>query len=366
MKICFLAPSNSGHTIKWCNYFSEKGYEVHVVSFLPNEIENATVHFVDSGVSATSGDGSKLKYIFQSKKVKRIIKEICPDVISVHYASSYGAVAARAGVKDYYLSVWGSDIFEFPKKSFLHKILLKYSLKKAKCIFSTSHAMAKETKKYIKPNKDVFITPFGVKTDLFTPQKRNRTDTDFVVATVKSLAPVYGIDYLIKAVAIIKTQRKDIPLKVKIAGKGTHEQEYKDLAKQLGVEKDIDFLGFISQEEAANVYANADIAVIPSISESFGVSAVEAQSSGIPVIISDEAGLKEATSVGLSSIVVEKRNENQIASAVIDLYDNSTKRKEMGKRGREFVMSNYEYNSCFERIEEIFKENANDREIFIK
>lgn len=366
MKICFLAPSNSGHTIKWCDYFSKKGYEVHVVSFLPDKIENATVHFVDSGVSATAGDGAKLKYIFQSRKVKKIVKEIRPDVINVHYASSYGTVAARAGLKNYYLSVWGSDIFEFPKKSFLHKLLLKYSLKRAKCLFSTSNAMAEEAKKYVRKNKEIVITPFGVNVDLFTPEKRNKADTDFVVATVKTLSPIYGIEYLIKATAIIKKQRKDIPLKVKIAGKGTHEQAYKDLAKQLGLEKEIEFLGFISQAEAANVYANADVAVIPSIAESFGVSAVEAQSAGIPVVISNEDGLKEATSVGVSSIVVEKRNENEIANAVIELYDNSTKREEMGKRGREFVISKYEYNSCFEKIEEIFKKTLNDREIFIK
>ena len=50
MKICFIAPANNYHTIKWCNWFSERGHIIHVVSFVPGEIENANVHYIDPGV----------------------------------------------------------------------------------------------------------------------------------------------------------------------------------------------------------------------------------------------------------------------------------------------------------------------------
>ena len=70
----------------------------------------------------------------------------------------------------------------------------------------------------------------------------------------------------------------------------------------------VKWLGFISQEDAAKEWANMDIGIIPSVSdsESFGVSAVECQACGVPVIISDIPGLEESTCPGKSSLVVPR------------------------------------------------------------
>ena len=98
---------------------------------------------------------------------------------------------------------------------------------------------------------------------------------------------------MIKAVAIIKKTRPEIPIKLRIAGKGEKEEEYKQLAVKLGIADVTTWLGFISQEEAAREWANMDVAVIASTleSESFGGSAVEAEACGTAVIISDIPGL---------------------------------------------------------------------------
>ena len=150
MKLCFLAPANNYHTQKWCNYFVKKGYEVHVISFINAKINGAKVHWIDSKAEYNHSDAKKMKYLAQRGKVKKLVKKISPDIIHVHYASSYGTVAAISGLNNYILSVWGSDIYEFPQKSFFHKMLLKFSLKRAKYLFSTSKAMAQEGRKYTK------------------------------------------------------------------------------------------------------------------------------------------------------------------------------------------------------------------------
>ena len=131
MKICFLAPSNSAHTKKWCEYFASQGHEVHVISFCDEEIEGVHLHYVSTGANAGVGDVQKLKYLLQAGKVRRIVKEIGPDIVNAHYATSYGTVAALAGLKNSIVSVWGSDIYVFPKKSPLHRLLLKFSLARA-------------------------------------------------------------------------------------------------------------------------------------------------------------------------------------------------------------------------------------------
>lgn len=357
MRICFLAPASNYHTKKWCKWFTEHGHEVHVVSFVDDKIENTVVHFINSGASVEDGDSQKLKYLFKARHVKKIVDKIRPDIVNVHYASSYGAVAALSGLRGYVLSLWGSDVYDFPNHSFLHRYLLQYSLKKAKYIFSTSQAMAKEAAKYT--NKEMYITPFGVDMELFNPGKRNRTTNEFVIGTVKKLEPVYGIEYILQAVKMLKKVRPDMDLKVRIAGNGTHEEYYKRLAKELGVDSYISWLGFISQEKAAEEWANMDVAVIPSIRESYGVSAIEAQASGTPVIISDIDGLNETTLSGRTSITFPVGDVKKISDILACLYDDRKKCISMGMHARTYVEKDFELNRCFKYIENLFKQMSN-------
>lgn len=360
MKILFIAPAGNYHTLKWCKWFHGRGHEIHVISFTDSTIDGVTVHSLNAAVNTHGSYLSKLKYLTYAGKVKQIVDNVKPDVVSVHFATSYGTVAALTGLKEYVLSVWGSDIYDFPNKSILHKAMLEFSLSRAKFIFSTSKAMAKETQKYTK--KEIEITPFGVDTKLFSPSKRcrNPADTDFIVGTIKALTPKYGIDYLLKAVAIIKNNYPQIPIKLRIAGKGNNEKEYKELAISLGIDDITDWLGFISQEQAAKEWANMDVGVVASTrdSESFGVSAVEAQACGTPVIISDVPGLMEATSPGHTCIVCPRKDENALAESIIQLYEHPQLREEFGKAGRMFVRERFEIDDCFKKIENLFLQIA--------
>lgn len=354
MKICFIAPANSIHTQKWCKWFSQRGHEVYVISLTKEDDIDANVYFLDSGAKPTDSDIKKLGYLKTIFRLKKIIQEIQPDIVNVHYATSYGIIAALAGVEKFILSVWGSDVYTFPRRSVFHKSMLKFVLNRAGCLFSTSKAMADECRRYT--GKSFEITPFGVDAELFSPKHRSRQDKDFVVGTVKTLSPKYGIDNILRAVSIIKDKHPEIPIKLRIAGKGSHADEYHQLAVGLGISDITTWLGFISQEQAANEWANFDCAIIPSESESesFGVSAVEAEASGCPVIITDIPGLKEATKPGVTSVVVPRSSPEKIAAELVRLYNDDSVRIKMGRAGRKFVEENYELNKCFLHVEEYF------------
>ena len=329
-----------------------------MISFFPGEIENVKTYYIDCGVTAENSDFNKLSYLTKGSKVKKLVKEINPDVISVHGASSYGAVAALAGIKGYYLSVWGWDIYDFPRKSFLHKKLIQFSLKKPAMILSTSNAMAEETRKYT--SNRIEVTPFGVDMNLFNPAKKSRSDDGkLIFGTVKALKPKYGIDYLIKAVSRFAQKHPEVDYELRIAGDGPNRAEYEALAVSEGIGDKVKWLGYISQESAATEWANMDIGVVPSTleSESFGVSAVEAQACETALIISDIPGLEEATLPGVTCMVVERKNVEQLADAIEKLAFDSALRQKMGKAGREYVTEQYEYSACFRRIDAIFEKN---------
>jgi glycosyltransferase involved in cell wall biosynthesis len=364
MRLCFIAEANSVHIEKWCRWFLSRGHEVHVISFTPGDIPGAKIHLMDVGLSGEESDAAKLKYLTKGKELRRIVEEVAPDVVNVHYATSYGAVAAFAGLRGYALSVWGSDIYDFPKKSVLHLLLLKYSLSRADVLFSTSRAMAKETRKYSR--KPIRITPFGVDTELFSPEKRTRemysAGREFRIGTVKKLDPKYGIDDLLRAAALVKEKKPELLLSVDIAGTGTHEEEYHELAEHLGIADIVRWEGFVEQEKAAEIWADLDLAVIPSVldSESFGVSAVEAEACGVPVLISDVPGLMEATRPEFTSKVVPRRDPEALAEAIIQFADNPVLCRAIGKNGRRYAVKRYSLEACFTNIEDCLSQVFRD------
>ena len=126
MKICYLADINSAHTHKWLNYFLAKGYDIHVISLGKGEYEGVTVHSLDiqDTTMKKTSDRSKLEYLKKIKRVKQLVKEISPDILHAHYASSYGLLGALTNYHPYVISVWGSDVYDFPIKSPIHLSLI--------------------------------------------------------------------------------------------------------------------------------------------------------------------------------------------------------------------------------------------------
>ncbi len=355
MKICFIAPANSIHIFKMCKWFATQGHTIDIISFEKDMHANpyATIHTIPVSVDpATASSWSKLQYLMHGNKLRKIVEQIDADINNVHYASSYGSAAALAGIGKYILSVWGSDIFSFPNHSFFHRKLLQFSLQHAECIFSTSNVMAKETQQYT--DKPIFITPFGVDTNLFHPNNRSKRP-DFVIGTVKTLTHEYGIGYLLQAASIIRKNNPEIPLRLRIAGAGKNETELKSMAKQLNVEDITTWLGYLPQEQVAYEWANFDIAVIVSDSESFGVTALEAQSCGTPLVVSDAPGLLETTRPEVSSLIVPRKDPDALSNALIKLYRNGSLREELGTAGRQYVCEKYELNHCFNHMEKQFE-----------
>ena len=119
------------------------------------------------------------------------------DILHAHYASSYGLLGALANFHPFILSIWGADIFSFPKKSFLHRYIFNFNLRVADKILSTSQIMAKEIKKYT--NKEIIVTPFGIDINTFKPGNKVdkiKGEFDFIIGTIKGLEEIYGIEYL--------------------------------------------------------------------------------------------------------------------------------------------------------------------------
>lgn len=362
MKICYLSDAISVHTKKWCEFFVDKGYEIVVISLRNGEIPGVKVYGLGAEGYYNKGDIAKLNsYTKRIQEVKEIVAMEKPDIVHAHYATSYGILGSCLKFHPYFLSVWGTDIYTFPNKSFIHKKFLKYNLKKADFVLSTSKDMKREAEKYTK--KEILVTPFGVPIDRFKPMKVDREDV-FTVGTIKALIASYGLEYLIRGFKIFMEKSQDKKAKLLIAGKGEQEEELKNLAKELDIEENVHFLGFISEDEVIETFNKMDVAVFPSVhQESFGVAAVEAQACGIPAIVSDVGGLTEATKPGYSSLTVRPESSEDIGEAIYKLYKDKDLREEMKKNARQYILDNFNVVDNFNYVDGLYKKAINSEKV---
>ena len=203
---------------------------------------------------------------------------------------------------------------------------------------------------YKRQNKEIKVTPFGVDINKFYP---NKVESDeIIIGTIKTLEEKYGVQYLVKAFKQVKEENKDLDIKLRIGGKGSQEDYLKNLCRELNIENDVTFLGFVKPDDVIKEFQRFDISVFPSTldSESFGVAAVESEACGTPVIVSNVGGLMESTKPNETSLVVEKKSVEDLAEKLNILVRDKDLRIKMGKAARKFVEDNYSLEKNFEYI----------------
>ena len=347
MKILLLSDLNSIHTKKWVTGLAKRNCEICVFGLSKPQddfyesLDNVTIAFAELEGLRSRSILSKLIYLKQRKKIKEVYKAFKPDIVHAHYATSYGMLGSLLKHKPYLISVWGSDVFEFPQASFINKIILKRNLSKATRLFSTSKIMGLETKKYT--NKKVETVPFGVDITKFHPVPQKKESTIITLGIIKTLELNYGINYLLDAFKLIISKYDTIKFKLTIAGDGSQKEALKKQVHELNIEDLVDFKGQINQTEVADCFNQMDIAIIASLAESFGVSAVEAAACGIPVVATNVGGLPEVVLDGKTGLLCPSKNPQALANQISKLIEDSDLRKKMGKEARKFVVKNYNW-----------------------
>jgi glycosyltransferase involved in cell wall biosynthesis len=347
--------------MKWARSLADSGLEISIFGLSTPDRSNYlnypsiqlhTLGLHNSLIRAELGNPSKLRYLRALPKVKKLIRESRPDIVHAHFATSYGFLGALSSFEAYIVSVWGADIFDFPRKSFIHKALVEYNLKKAKRILSTSHMMAKEVSKYT--DKEVEVTPFGIDVNVFRPRRVQGLfrEDDIVIGTVKALEKKYGVEYLLRAFKTLRDKYPQLPLKLLIVGGGSQDQQLRDLAKELEVERDTVFVGRVSYDQVSDYHNMLSIFVSLSVldSESFGVAIIEASACEKPVVVSNVGGQPEVVENGVTGFVVPAGNAGQAAEAIEKLILNEALRIRMGRAGRERVKTLYNWEDCVRQM----------------
>ena len=210
----------------------------------------------------------------------------------------------------------------------------------------------------------VFVVPPGVDLSMFQPIDRSEARRKIgygpgrLLVFVGRLERLKGVEVAIRALALLRDRTHD-DVRLLILGEDSKEGDesekdrLKAVAAEHGVRDRVDFLGSVAHHELPFFYAAADVCVMPSYSESFGLVGLEAQACGRPVVGSDVTGLRSVIRDEVSGYLIGGHDPAAYAERIGRLLDNPELAAQMGRRGR-LLAQRFSWNRTADRLEDLF------------
>jgi glycosyltransferase involved in cell wall biosynthesis len=312
MKLLFLSDASSFHTKRWVNYFVDKGYECYLASLEKSIGTKASETFI-----SPKSKYPLLKYILALPEIKDFIRQTNPDLLNAHFIPNYGLLGALSKRRPFMISAWGSDILLSPKKSLFHRLRVKYVLSKADLVTCDGTNLSKELVELGVPEEKIILAPMGIEQRLLIERKNDfEKKEDIIILSTRGFEPIYDLKTLIQAVPLI-IQKVNKKVKLWITGMGSQEQELKKLSSKLGIEKYVEFKGYVTREDLEELFQKADIYVSTSLSDSTSVSLLEAMASGLVLLVTDIPGNREWIEDGKNGFLFPSGNYHALAEKII-------------------------------------------------
>ncbi len=205
------------------------------------------------------------------------------------------------------------------------------------------------------PSEKIKIIPNGVDFNFFSnavPYDFLRWDGIFNILFVGRLEPRKGVKHLIRAYRLVKRVLHNS--KLIIAGRGLLTYYASFLTED--IQEDVIFLTDFTYQELPRIYKSADICVFPSTrGESFGIVLLEAMSAGKPIVSGNAAGYVELLRGGEYGEIVDPKDEDSLARAIIKLYFDKEKREEIARKGYEYAKQ-FDWQNIIAKIARLYLE----------
>jgi len=349
MILLLIADGRSIHTQRWAEYFAKRGHEVHLITY---DTADRSIPGVAEYVITSPWKNLYLSFIPRHLEIKRIVKMVKPDLIHAHFIAKYGFHLPGLRPNPSIVSAWGDDVLILPKKSRLITYYTKKVLDSVDLTYAVSHNIRNHIiQDFSVPECKVRYLPFGIDTDLFSPQsdvgiKNNQTIEIF---SNRGYFPVYDNDTLVRGFAL--AYAKNPTLRLTLKGDGPLEQSVRDLVASSGLSEVITFKKKTAYSEVPDDYRCVQIFLITSISDGTPVSLLEAMASGLPCIATNVGGIPEWIENKKTGILIPPKSPEQVAEAILLLAADPALRSRMGSAAREVVLKNGQWNTLMAQAE---------------
>jgi glycosyltransferase involved in cell wall biosynthesis len=289
------------------------------------------------------------------------------DLVHAHWVFPQGFIAlllkAVQGIP-MVATIHGSDVYGL-KAPLLKAVNASVIHRANRCtVNSKSTAIMARS---ISGREDIDLIPMGVDTELFRAVEGNgvkesdRADKKTILF-VGRLIEFKGVEYLLRSLPEVL---KHYPrLRALIVGSGPQEGSLMDLTRRLGLERHVEFRGSVPQAELPRLYSAADVFVLPSIisrtgeTEGLGVVLLEAMACGTPAIGTDIGGIPDIIKDGETGFLVRQKDPDDLASKVIEIFDNEKLRREMRQNALDHVRKRFSWPTIAVQFKRVYEETV--------
>lgn len=347
------------------------GHQVHFISYaMPHRlnrfVENIFYHEVE--MSNYPLFEHSLYCLSLTSKMLEVIEYEKLDLMHVHYAIPHAVSAYLArqvlqkvnkNIK-FITTLHGTDITLVGlEPSFMP--IVKFSIEESNGVTAVSRFLKEKTLTNYNIQKEIEVIYNFIDTDIYKPQpsvefrKHIAPNGEKVLVHTSNFRPVKRVPDIIR---ILEKVNKEIPTKLILVGDGPERGECERLAREINIHQNVVFLG--KQDALAEILNSADLFIMPSQSESFGLSALEAMACGKPVISSSVGGLPELVIHNETGFIAEIGDVERMAKYTIDLLKNEKKYSIFSQNSRNRAVEHFDKQLIIPKYVEYYEKILNE------
>ena len=296
-----------------------------------------------------------------STKLVEVIKLYSIDLMHVHYAipHAYAAYMAKKMLKDQGFNIpivttlHGTDITLVGNHPF-YKTSVNFSINKSDIVTCVSESLKKDTLDQFEIYKDIDVVPNFIDISKYKRQQElcveenPDSNKELIITHVSNFRPVKNIKNVIQ---IFYNIQEKISSKLMMIGEGPEKEMAEDLCRDLSIENKVHFLGNTNQVEKN--LCHSDLFLLPSTTESFGLAALEAMASKVPVVSSNAGGLPEINIHGETGYLTDANDIKSMSDYAISILENPKVLEEFKNRAFNKAES-FDINKVVPIYEEIY------------
>lgn len=331
-KILILGEASVTHAQRWAQWFADRAWTTRWLSFAP----------ISSGQPAESlgaVTGHRAWRVLRTvSKVRRIIDQFRPDIVSALFIPDYGWLAAMAGSHPVSVSAWGSDVLISPRKSPLHRWRISYVLKRADRVFADAEFLRGKLLDLDAKPDAISLIPLGVDDewlDIAKPRPREPRPPVTVVINRRQ-EPLYRVETLVQSASLLSPEEQS-RFRFVLIGEGSQSERLRELTHRLGVGALFECRPWLAAEQLREALSKADLYVSTSSSDGTSVSLLEAMAAGCYPVVTDIPGNREWIVDGDNGLFFEVGNADMLAERLRRAAAQPDLRERAAARNREII-----------------------------
>jgi N-acetyl-alpha-D-glucosaminyl L-malate synthase BshA len=341
-----------------------RGHDIHFISYAPPIRMNPNdphIHFHEVEVASYPLFDHPPYTLALATKMLEVFEAESLDILHVHYAipHSVSALLARSMAAPRHLpfvtTLHGTDItLVGSNRSYLP--ITRFSIEQSDGVTAISDYLLKQTLKEFDIKRPIEVIPNFVNCDLYTrtPNETERAqwapDGEPILMHLSNFRPVKCLTNVVEIFAIVRAK---MPAKLVLIGDGPDRGAAEYLVRKKRLQKDVFFLG--KQNAVYEKLSSADLFLLPSQLESFGLAALEAMACEVPVVATSVGGIPEVVQHGVDGYLVEPGDVKEAGRYALEILSRPDRGREMGRQARLNAKSKFCANDVIPRYEDYYR-----------